>query len=61
MYEYDLQQFRSAELIRRAEHERQVREAVRSRRAARREAAEHAAEHDSHTGRPRRPWFARVA
>ncbi|MDX3548082.1 hypothetical protein PV729_30330 [Streptomyces europaeiscabiei] len=40
MFEYELQQIRSAELIREAEHHRQVREA----RRARREAA-----HDSRT------------
>ncbi|WP_037677680.1 hypothetical protein [Streptomyces griseus] len=61
MYEYELQQLRSAELIRRAEHQRRVREAVRVRRAARREAAARTAEPDSHTDRPRRPWYARVA
>ncbi|MDX3865751.1 hypothetical protein [Streptomyces europaeiscabiei] len=43
MFEYELQQIRSAELIREAEHHRQVREARRARRA-RREAA-----HDSRT------------
>lgn len=61
MYEYDLQRARSAELLRQAEHERLVREAVRSRRAARREAARRTAEHDSHTDRRWRPWPARVA
>jgi hypothetical protein len=35
MYEYELHHVRSAELIRQAEHERLVREAVRGRRAGR--------------------------
>lgn len=61
MYEYELAQLRSAELIRQAEHERQAREAVRGLRAARREAAEHAAEGEVHTGRPRRHRFPRAA
>ncbi|MER5428873.1 hypothetical protein [Streptomyces sp. NPDC002588] len=66
MYEYEYQA-RSAELIRRAEHERQAREAVRARRAARREAAEHAAresardEGESPSPRLRRLRFARPA
>ncbi|UUU25091.1 hypothetical protein [Streptomyces sp. DSM 40750] len=34
MFEYELQQIRSAELIREAEHHRQVREARRARREA---------------------------
>lgn len=59
--EYQLSQYRSTELIRRAEHERLVRETLRSRRAARREAAERIAETDSHTGRPRRHRFLRTA
>jgi hypothetical protein len=57
MYEYELQQLRSAELIRQAEHERQAREAVR----ARREAARRTPESESHTGGPRRHRFARTA
>ncbi|KOG34689.1 hypothetical protein [Streptomyces resistomycificus] len=61
MYEYELSQFRSADLIRRAEHERQAREAVLSRRAARREAAARAADGEAHTGRPRRHRFPRTA
>ncbi|MGW0761457.1 hypothetical protein ACWD1Y_34135 [Streptomyces sp. NPDC002814] len=61
MYEYEMQQFRSAELIRQAEQERLAREVVRARRAARREAAGRTAEPDSHTHRPRRHRFARVA
>ncbi|MFC8365391.1 hypothetical protein ACFUIY_36645 [Streptomyces griseorubiginosus] len=59
--EYQLSQYRSAELIRQAEHERLVRETLRSRRAARREAAERTAEADAHTGRPRRHRFLRTA
>ncbi|MET7454916.1 hypothetical protein ABZT03_24070 [Streptomyces sp. NPDC005574] len=61
MYEYELQQLRSAELIRRAEDERLAREVVRGRRAARREAARRAAEGEVHTGRPRRPRLPRTA
>ncbi|WP_327318046.1 hypothetical protein [Streptomyces sp. NBC_01235] len=69
MYEYELQQARSAELLRRAEHERLAREAVRGRRAARREAAERTtaqrsdggAENESHTHLLRRLRFARPA
>jgi hypothetical protein len=61
MYEYELQKFRSAELIRRAEQERLAREAVRARRAARREAARRTAEGESHTSGPRRHWFTRAA
>ncbi|GCB45826.1 hypothetical protein [Streptomyces sp. NL15-2K] len=61
MYEYELSQFRSADLIRRAEQARLAREAVRGRRAARREAARHAAEGEVHTGRPRRYRFPRAA
>ncbi|MDF2271723.1 hypothetical protein P2Q00_40810 [Streptomyces coacervatus] len=61
MYEYEISQFRSAELIRRAEHERLAREAVRGRRAARREAASRAAEEESHSPRLRRLRSARAA
>lgn len=59
--EYELSQYRSAELLRQAENERLVRETLRGRRAARREAAERTAEADSHTGRPRRHRFLRTA
>lgn len=58
---FEISQYRSAELIRQAEHERLVRETLRGRRAARREAAERTAESDSHTGRPRRHRFLRTA
>ncbi|WP_133915775.1 hypothetical protein [Streptomyces sp. NBC_00582] len=68
MYEYEIQQARAAELLRRAAHERLAREAVRSRRAARREAAERAAgrnggtgEGESHSAPPRGPRLARPA
>ncbi|GAA3994100.1 hypothetical protein GCM10022232_32570 [Streptomyces plumbiresistens] len=61
MYEYEISQLRSAELIRQAEQERLAREALRGRRAARREAARRAAEGEVHTGRPRRHRFPRTA
>lgn len=61
MNEIALMQLRTAELIRQADHERLVREAVRSRRAARREAARKEAESDSHSRRPRRLRFLRAA
>ncbi|SES41573.1 hypothetical protein SAMN04487983_105123 [Streptomyces sp. yr375] len=67
MNAYELQQARSAELLRQAEHERLAREAVRTGRAARRDAAERAtaersdgdAENEPHTPRLRRLRFAR--
>ncbi|OWA10550.1 hypothetical protein B9W62_11545 [Streptomyces sp. CS113] len=61
MYEYEIQQYRSAELIRRADEARLAREAVRARRAARRETRHGGAEAESHTPRQRRPRFARAA
>ncbi|MFJ4979578.1 hypothetical protein ACIP6X_30295 [Streptomyces coeruleorubidus] len=57
MYEYEFQQLRTTDLIRRADHERQVREAAR----ARRETAESSAEHESHSRRFGRPRSARTA
>ncbi|MFG2951158.1 hypothetical protein [Streptomyces adustus] len=54
MYEYDLQQIRSAELIRRADEERLARAAVRGRRAARREAAQRLPSGESHSRSLRR-------
>ncbi|MFF5104892.1 hypothetical protein [Streptomyces sp. NPDC000134] len=51
---YDLLRFRSAELIRRAEHEKLAREALRARRAARRAAVRHPDEPESHTTGARR-------
>ncbi|MES5817219.1 hypothetical protein [Streptomyces sp. RG80] len=61
MYEYELSQLRSAELLRQAENERLAREAVRGRRAARREAVRQEAESGVHTDRPRRLRFLRAA
>lgn len=61
MYEYELSQLRSDELIRQAQHQRLVREAVQGRRAARREAAGREAESEAHTGRSRRHRFLRTA
>ncbi|MFE1249388.1 hypothetical protein [Streptomyces sp. NPDC058735] len=57
MFEYELQQMRAADLIRRAEHARLVREATRARRSSARDSAEH----ESHSGRFRRSRFTRVA
>ncbi|MFJ2260605.1 hypothetical protein ACIOKD_20060 [Streptomyces sp. NPDC087844] len=64
MFEYELQQIRSAEMIRAADNYRMAREAARTRRAARREAARSG--HDDSEGRvnghrSRRPRFARAA
>ncbi|MEU9521154.1 MULTISPECIES: hypothetical protein [unclassified Streptomyces] len=61
MYEYEIQQYHSAELIRRADEARLAREVIRARRAARREARHGGVEAESHTPRPRRPRFARAA
>ena len=61
MYEYEIQQLRAAELIRRADQARLAREAVRARRAARRDARHDAAPAESHTSRLRRHRFARAA
>ncbi|MFI5674704.1 hypothetical protein [Streptomyces cellulosae] len=61
MYEYELQQLRSADLIRRADQERLARQAARGNRAARREAARRQAETASHTDGPHRHRFARTA
>ncbi|MYS54916.1 hypothetical protein GTW46_33495, partial [Streptomyces sp. SID6013] len=47
MYEYEIQQYRSAELIRRADEARLAREVVRARRAARRRERQGAAEAES--------------
>ncbi len=59
MFEIELHRLRHDELIRRAEAERRVREAVRVRRTARRGTAARGAEPESHTRR--RSWFARIA
>jgi hypothetical protein len=61
MFEYEMHQLRSTELIRQAEQERIARDVVRARRAGRSEATRRSAEPDSHTDRPRRHRFARVA
>ncbi|MFI2634612.1 hypothetical protein ACH5A2_30135 [Streptomyces collinus] len=61
MHEYELQQLRTSDLIRRADHERLVREAARVRRAARHQAGTDTAEHESHSRRFRRPRSARTA
>lgn len=50
MYGHELHHLRSADLIRRAEHERLAREALRLRRAARREAAQRSAQGSHGTG-----------
>ncbi|WP_406413810.1 hypothetical protein [Streptomyces sp. NBC_01614] len=60
MHEYELHHIRSADLIREAEHERMVREAIRVRRAARR-STRGAAEAESHTSRLRRLRHPRAA
>ncbi|MER5530521.1 hypothetical protein ABT075_39110 [Streptomyces sp. NPDC002677] len=56
MFELELHEIRAAELRRRADDARLVREAVRSRRAARREEAarQAAVPEEVHTGRPSR-------
>jgi hypothetical protein len=61
MYEYELQQLRSAELIRLAEQDRLARRALLGERAARREAARRTAESDPPAGRQRRHRFVRTA
>ncbi|MER5381348.1 hypothetical protein OG788_31145 [Streptomyces sp. NBC_00647] len=65
MFEYELQQIRSAELIREAQNYRLVKEALRGRRAARRTDSRRSAHDDTegqaHSHRPRRHRFARVA
>ncbi|MYR42304.1 hypothetical protein [Streptomyces sp. SID5910] len=61
MYEYEIQQLRTAELIRQADEARLAREAVRARRAAHRDARHDTAPAESHTSWLRRHRFARVA
>ncbi|WP_282700934.1 hypothetical protein [Streptomyces sp. CC219B] len=61
MFAYEIHHFRSADLIREAQHERLAREALRGRRAARREAARRAAEGEVHTSRLSRIRSARTA
>ncbi|MEY9994510.1 hypothetical protein ABIE67_006542 [Streptomyces sp. V4I8] len=59
MSEYELHHLRSADLIRQAEHERLVREAIRGRRAQR--SAEGAAKKEVHTSWLRRHRHPRAA
>ncbi|MEU9589741.1 hypothetical protein ACGF7W_37275 [Streptomyces sp. NPDC048219] len=61
MYEYEIQQLRAAELIRRADEARLAREAARARRAARRDARHDTAPAESHRFLPRRHRLARAA
>ncbi|WP_328493790.1 hypothetical protein OHS59_14380 [Streptomyces sp. NBC_00414] len=64
MFEYELQQIRSAEMIRAADNYRLAREAARSRRAARREAARSDLDSEGRVNghrSSRRPRFARAA
>jgi hypothetical protein len=63
MFEYELHQTRSADLLAAAQHDRLVREALRVRRAARRAeaSAQNETEGRSHSRRPRRHRFARAA
>ncbi|GHB66811.1 hypothetical protein GCM10010377_67120 [Streptomyces viridiviolaceus] len=61
MFAYELQRYRSDDLLRRAERARLAREAVLARRAERRAAARSTAETESHTSRFRRHRFARAA
>ncbi len=64
MFEYELQQLRSAELIREADNYRLAREALRGRRAARREGGRSGRDDSEgrvHSRRHRRPRFARAA
>ncbi|MEU9291225.1 hypothetical protein AB0D57_43050 [Streptomyces sp. NPDC048275] len=65
MFEYELQQIRSTELIREAQNDRLAREVLRARRAARRAAARESGRNDTEgqadSRRPRRHRFARAA
>ncbi|MET7697127.1 hypothetical protein [Streptomyces sp. NPDC005485] len=70
MFEYELHQTRSADLLAAAQHDRLVREALRARAARRAEtrasgrgetSAQDDAEARSHSRRPRRHRFARAA
>ncbi|MHC5906020.1 hypothetical protein ACVNF4_19255 [Streptomyces sp. S6] len=56
MFQFEAHQLRSAELVRRADYERLVNEAVRARREGVQDAAEH-----SDTGRLLRHRFTRAA
>ncbi|MFF3000435.1 hypothetical protein ACFVTC_38725 [Streptomyces sp. NPDC057950] len=66
MFEYELHQIRSAELIREAQNHRLAREALRGRRADRRRTAARESggndtEERSYSPRPRRHRFTRAA
>jgi hypothetical protein len=61
VYEYEIQQYRSADLIRRAEHQRQIRAALRARRADRRTGPQDATEPEDHTHRSRPHRYTRAA
>ncbi|GAA2642975.1 hypothetical protein [Streptomyces vastus] len=61
MFAYELQQIRSAEMIREAESYRMAREAVRARRAARRSAKDDTEGQVNRRPHPRRHRFARAA
>ena len=61
MFEYELHQMRSAELIREADEYRLAREARRARRAARKASGEHAPGGQVNTRRHGRLRFARAA
>ncbi|MEU7059858.1 hypothetical protein [Streptomyces sp. NPDC046197] len=61
MFEYELYELRAAELRRRADHERLVRQARQDHRAARRPAPHETPEAEAHTERRRRHRFTRAA
>ncbi|MEU8981764.1 hypothetical protein [Streptomyces sp. NPDC048309] len=64
MFEHELHQIRSAQLIREAQDFRLAQEALRDRRAARRaerESRQNETEGQDHSHRPRRHRFARAA
>ncbi|MFE9775981.1 hypothetical protein ACFYOV_30850 [Streptomyces sp. NPDC005931] len=61
MFEYELHQYRIADLVRRAAHERLAREALAGRRSRRRAADPRATGAESHTPRFRRHWFTPAA
>ncbi|WP_189320519.1 hypothetical protein [Streptomyces flaveus] len=61
MFEYELQQIRSAEMIREADNHRLAREAIRARRAARRSAKDDTEGRVNRRPHSRRHRFARAA
>ncbi|PZH17371.1 hypothetical protein C1I97_05300 [Streptomyces sp. NTH33] len=61
MFHLELHQLRSAELARRAEQDRLVREALSARRATRRSAARRTPEAEPHSHGPRRHRFTHAA